>query len=184
MGSASNKVRDPIPSHATLQEVCQTLAAEQAIIDSEQSNIDELQQGVLGDLLQTKAQAFTDNTAFDMFTIPVPDENGVCVEVSLVVFFDDGTDHQVAALKCIVAAVNKGGTVTATVAELPDDEVTALSAGTLTLAIAAAEGADNVLDVSFTANSSLTPTTANCYWKAEVLLSTNGDSLTAVNADA
>jgi len=122
----------------------------------------------------------TDNAAFDLFTIPVADEAGVCIKVDVCVFCDDGTDHQMIPISVLVSAVNKGGTVTATVTELAADAVAA-SAGTLTLAVAAAEGAANILDVYITANTSLTPTTFTCSWLATVL---HGGTVTAVNANA
>lgn len=146
----------------------------------------ELAKVAAGDMEYTADQAITNNTAFDLFTVPVADENGVCLLVEACVFVDDGTDHQMVALSATIVAVNKGGTVSATVAEREDDEVLAESSGgsTLTLAIAAAEGADNVLDVSITANSSLTPTTIQVSWRATVLGSSAGVAITKVNADA
>lgn len=135
---------------------------------------------VAGDVEYTGGQDITDNTAFDLFTIPVPDEAGVVVEVVASVFVDDGTDHQVISLHAHIKAVNKGGSLTAVVTELLADLVAA-SSGTLTLAFAAAEGDDNILNVSITADSSLTPSTMEVDWVARVI---RGGAITPVNDDA
>ena len=164
-----------------LTEVITELAAQEAIGDA---NTTEIANVVMGDVAYTNAQTLTDNTAFDLCTIPVPDENGVCVKVEAAVFADDGTDHQIISILAHVNAVNKGGTVTAVVTEGIADVVADSASGTLTLAVAAAEGDANILDISVTANSSLTPTTFKISWKATVIYSTNGDSLTKVNANA
>lgn len=153
-------------------------------IDTRTTSLETEQAKILmGDVEYTADQAITDNTAFDLCTIPVPDENAVCVEVRAAIYVDDGTNHQCISILAHVKAVNKAGSITAVVTEGIAD-VVAASSGTLTLAVAAAEGADNVLDISITANSSLTPTTMTVSWQAKVLLSSNGDGLTAVNANA
>jgi acyl-coenzyme A thioesterase PaaI-like protein len=139
----------------------------------------------LGDAIATRNQAVTNNTAFDLFTFPLADEQGACWEVRVTGFVDDGTDHQQISLLFHVKAVNKGGTVSASVTEGIAD-VIAGAVGTLTLVGAAAEGAANIVDVSITLNSSLTPTTIQICWEARCIGSS--DALanvgTKVNADA
>lgn len=134
-----------------------------------------------GDFEYSADNTFTDNTAFDLFTVPVAQGSGVALEVVVAVFMSDGTDHQVITLPVHVKAVNKAGTITAVVTELIGDLVAA-SSGTLTLAVAAAEGADDVLDVSMTAVGSLTETVLKVSWKARVIY--GGVAITAVNANA
>lgn len=171
-----------------LQALELQLNTDRTNLGTAESNVTALQTEqaklVGGDIEYKAGQDLTDATAFDLCTIPVPDENGVVVEVEATVFADDGTDHQIVSLKATIAAVNQGGTITAVVGEHEDDEILAASGGTFTLAFAAAEGADNVLDISITANSSLTPTTFKVWWRARVRASTNGDGLTQVNMDA
>ena len=135
---------------------------------------------VPNDEQNTAGQTLTTATAFDLFTIPVPDESGVCVEVRASIFVDDGTDHQIISCLWHVNAVNKGGTVTAVVTEGIAD-VVAASSGTLTLVPAAGEGAANILDVSVTGTTSLTPTTFEIDWQANVI---RGGTITKVNANA
>ena len=184
MGSESARIWDPIPTNAPQSDIAKTVAAEQALLDTAQATLaaQGVQQDkiVPNDIENTANQALTDNTAFDLFTIPVPDESGVVIEVRASIFCDDGTDHQAISILAHICAVNKGGTVTAVVTEGIAD-VVAASSGTLTLVVAAAEGDANILDVSVTANTSLTPSTFVIDWQATVI---RGGALTKVNANA
>ena len=127
--------------------------------------------------------AFTDNVAFDLFTLPLAAAEGVAIEVVVSVFQSDGTDHQVITVPALIKAVNKAGTFTVVVTEEIGDLVAA-SSGTLTLVLAAAEGAANVLDVSMTANTSLTATVSEVSWTARVIAGGASALITKVNADS
>jgi hypothetical protein len=167
-------------------EVKESLSTLETQLNTDRSNLDIVLPVAAGKTgIYTDNQAVTDGTAFDLFTCPIADEQGVCIEVRVAGYIDDGTDHQMISLVFHVNAVNKGGTVTAVVTEALAD-VVAASSGTLTLAGAAAEGAANVLDVSVTLTSSLTSTTSQISWEARVIGASAAASkvLTAVNADA
>jgi len=159
------------------------LNADRVIADAVETKLGQFSDA--GNPLSTQSQALTDNTAFDLFTFPLADEQGACWEVRATIYADDGTDHQMISLLFHVNAINQGGTVTAVVTEGIAD-VVAASGGTLTLAGAAAEGDANIVDVSITANSSLTPTTLTVDWEARCIGSSAAASRvgTKVNANA
>lgn len=110
-----------------------------------------------------KALTETVATAFVRIGVPSGSHTGVTVDYTLVA--DDATDFQSRAGSLIVAAVNKGGTVTCaitrpdggtTVNETTDAGVT--SAGTLAHTFTCAASGNNV-DILDNATSSLTQTT-------------------------
>lgn len=74
---------------------------------------------------------------------------------------NNGTDFQSRSGAANFNAVNKGGTVTASITPLTED--VAVSAGTLTVTWTAVANGNSV-DLKANATSSLTPTVLECYW--------------------
>ena len=110
-------------------------------------------------------KTLTESAATAVVRIPVAALSGTGGRLLYRVFAADATDIQVREGEIRFAVVNKAGTETCTLSaasEVADGSVAAISAGTLTYAIAADTATPtNGCDITFNAVSSLTQTTLN-----------------------
>lgn len=94
-------------------------------------------------------------TTFAATTIPTSGIGGGYIYVTIEA--NDGTDFQSRTLRLVWSAVNKAGTITATIST--PEEVVAVSSGTLTATITAVDAGSGLLQFKANAVSSLTQTT-------------------------
>lgn len=105
----------------------------------------------------SKTKTLTESVDTGYIDIAVTAGQRISGEIIYEVFASDATDHQVLTGKVIYAAVNKGGTVTASIGEA-STPVSALSSGTLTATNTVLAGTDKIT-VRTNAVSSLTQST-------------------------
>lgn len=116
----------------------------------------------------------TESSATTIVTVAVAAGEYVSFDMYSTVFASDGTDHQSLPTRLNVSAVNKAGTVTATITAI--DGTTAASAGTLTCTYTAAASGNNVI-VQANAVSSLSQTILRSKWSINAL---NGNGTAAI----
>lgn len=120
-------------------------------------------------------KSLTESTATVVCNVALASSKYVGGELIVTTHADDGTDFQAITEHFTFAAVNKGGTVTATIQATPSTSTTAASAGTLTTTWTAVANGNGV-DIKNSAVSSLTQTTLKCQWQLRL----NGDGTAAV----
>lgn len=113
-----------------------------------------------------KAVTLTDATATTFANIAVASSKFAGATLTCTVTARDATDFQSLTSIVRVDAVNKAGTVTATVTQT--DNTTAASAGTLTCAYTVA-ASGNTFDIKANADTSLTPTAMSITWMITAL---------------
>lgn len=106
-----------------------------------------------------------DNTATSIVRLAVPAASGTGGILAWTVFVDDGTDHQAYSGSVYISAVAKLTAETCTDPTIIGTALLSASSGTLTCTYACDEAAGtNLVDIDFTCNTSLTPTTMNIAW--------------------
>lgn len=105
------------------------------------------------------AKTIVDGAATALFNVGVAALGMVGGFVDFMVRATDDTDMQVICGRVVYSAVNKAGTITATVTYTTAPEAKAVSAGTLTLSFTAAENPADTLEVRVQPTGSLTETT-------------------------
>lgn len=123
-----------------------------------------------------KAVALTESTATTFANIAIASSKFAGAVIHSTVNAGDSTDFQALTSVVNVSAVNKAGTVTATLTQV--DGTTAASSGTLTCTYTAVANGNSV-DIKANAVSSLTQTTLNATW---AIVSLNGDGTSVVTA--
>jgi hypothetical protein len=118
----------------------------------------------------------TESVATTIVTVAVAAGEYASFSLFSTAFASDGTDHQALGSRLNVNAVNKAGTVTATITAV--DGTTAASAGTLTCTYTAAASGNNVI-VQANAVSSLSQTILRSKWCIDAL---NGNGTAAITA--
>lgn len=114
-------------------------------------------------ILGSKTTTLTETTDTNAIDVAVANNTRVSGEVIYEVYASDATDYQVLSGTVRYSAVNKGGTVTASISEV-GSQTTALSAGTLTASNTVLTGA-NKITIRCNATSSLTQTTLEIRWR-------------------
>lgn len=104
-------------------------------------------------------KTIVDGAATALFNVACAALAGIGGFIDFVVFASDGVDMQVIAGRAAYGAVNKAGTVTATITYTTAPEAKAVSAGTLTLAFTAAENPADTVEFRVQPTGSLTETT-------------------------
>lgn len=134
--------------------------------DKDQNKTDYQAYSVVG-LTGKYTVTLTESSATTVLTIPVADNTSVAGTLQGKVFASDGTNHQVRSMLLRYAVVNEADDETCALtdadgttanAETNDGNVSAITSGTLTYAIACTEGTNSVT-ITFNAVSSLTQTT-------------------------
>lgn len=120
--------------------------------------------------LQGGEIALTDDTATTVARIALSSGGAMGGTLTVVCIATDGTDHQAVTEVIRWAAVNKAGTITASIDAADAEIVSALSTGTLTTAWTAVDAGGGNLDLQVQANTSLTPTSMT----ARVITATGG----------
>lgn len=123
-----------------------------------------------------KGVSLTESTATLYASLSLASSKFLGATLTCTVDADDGTDFQSLTSLVRIDAVNKAGTVTATLTQT--DNTTAASAGTLTCTYTAVANGNNV-DLKANAVSSLTQTTLKVRWAITGL---NSDSIATVTA--
>lgn len=103
----------------------------------------------------------TESAATTIASITLAAGTVVGLEVSATTDANDGTDFQALTSRLIISAVNKGGTITATISQV--NGTTAASAGTLTSTYTVVASGNNI-QIQCNAVSSLTQTILRCRW--------------------
>lgn len=120
-------------------------------------------------------KTLTESSATIVLNVALATGKYIGGELIVTTHADDGTDFQAITEHFVFTAVNKAGTVTATIQAAPSSSTTAASAGTLTTAWTAVANGNGV-DIKNTAVSSLVQTTLKCQWHLRL----NGDGTAAV----
>lgn len=118
----------------------------------------------------------TESTATTCASVAIASGKIAGVRLVCTVYANDGTDYQSISSDVRVDAVNKAGTVTATISQT--DNTTAASAGTLSVTYTAAANG-NAVDIKANAVSSLTQTVLRCKWQIVALNSDDVGTITA-----
>lgn len=108
-------------------------------------------------------KTLTESSATAFIRVNIPSSTVTGGEILITVEANDGTDFQSRTLRFIWSAVNKSGTITATV-QTPEEAV-AVSAGTLTVTIDTNDAGSGNLDFRANAVSSLTQTVLRCSYQ-------------------
>lgn len=108
-------------------------------------------------------KTLTESSATPFVRINIPSGTVTGGEIIITVEANDATDYQSRTLRFIWSAVNKVGTITATV-QTPEEAV-AVSTGTLTVTIDTNDAGSGNLDFRANAVSSLTQTTLRCSYQ-------------------
>lgn len=112
-----------------------------------------------------RTNVLTDATATSVLWIAVANTNAVSGDLSYEIFATDGTDTQVIKGRTQFGAAAKTTTVTCNVSDV---QITPLcTAGTLSATVAANVATNNVLAISFNADTSLTTTNLTARWRIE-----------------
>ena len=106
----------------------------------------------------------TESTATIVVNVSVAAGKYIGGELIVTTHADDATDFQAITEHLTFSAVNKGGTVTATIQAAPSTSTTAASAGTLTTTWTAVANGNSV-DIKNDAASSLTQTALKCSYQ-------------------
>lgn len=123
-----------------------------------------------------KPTTLTESSATLFANIAIAAAKYVGAKLVCTVFASDATDHQSLTSDVAIQAVNKGGTVTATVTQV--DSTTAASSGTLTATYTVVANGNGV-DIKCNAVSSLTQTTLSVKWSIVSLNSNDAGVVTA-----
>ena len=119
------------------------------------------------EMVAAKFVDLTSATATTLFTITVGTASYTGITIDCTVFASDSTDHQVLHSVVNVAAVNKAGTITATVTQV--DGAATNSAGTLTpVTYSVTDNGSGILAVKVAATSSLSETILRAKWQARI----------------
>lgn len=118
----------------------------------------------------------TESTATTCASVAIASGKIAGVRLVCTVYANDGTDYQSISSDVRVDAVNKAGTVTATISQT--DNTTAASAGTLSVTYTAAANG-NAVDIKANAVSSLTQTVLRCKWQIVAINSDDVGTITA-----
>jgi hypothetical protein len=124
--------------------------------------------GSAGKIVKT----LTESTATAVIDIPVVSGAGTGGQLNYTIFASDANERQTLFGRIVFAVENKGGALTCTLGTA--EEVTALSAGTLTNTVTCV-AATNAVDLKLNAVSSLTQTTLESY--STLILSGPGEPL-------
>lgn len=128
--------------------------------------------------ISAKFVDLTESTATTIFNLPFATATYVGLQVTATTFASDGTDHQAITDTFNISAVNKAGTVTATITAAPITSTTAASsvATLATTWTVVANGAS--IDVKCSAVSSLTQTVLRTKWMIVALNSNDAATVT------
>lgn len=119
------------------------------------------------EMVAAKFVDLTSATATTLFTVTVGTASYIGITVDATVFASDSTDHQALHSVVNISAVNKAGTITATVTQV--DGTVAASAGTLTpVTYTVTDNGSGVMALKVAATSSLTETVLRGKWQARI----------------
>lgn len=124
-----------------------------------------------------KHVVLTEGSATTIANITCASGKSIAGEISASVNADDGTNFQMVETNLKFAAVNKSGTITASIDQVQGTVAT--SSGTLTPVTFTIVANGNSVDIKCAATSSLTQTTLNCEW---AILALNGNAAAVVTA--
>jgi len=124
-----------------------------------------------GQLKGGQSKTLTDNTATAFVRLTMSSGSTIGGTITYQVGATDGTDYQSRSGIVPFSAVDKGGTITCTIATVDGaTEVVAASAGTLTNnAFTCADAGSNLLELRANMDSSLSSPTVTMKWQAEVI---------------
>lgn len=121
-------------------------------------------------------KALTEASATTFVTITVPSGSSASGKIQYSIEANDATDFQIRSGELYFSAVNKAGTITATLFRAQGsttvDNTTdgvAVSTGTLTNTFTAVDGGSGALQIKANATSSLTQTTLQIRYRVEIL---------------
>ncbi len=118
--------------------------------------------------VSAKEVALTESSATLVFNVSIASGKSASIRVFASTRADDSTNFQERNDSFVVTAVNKGGSVTASISTIgTGDTSAALSSGTLTTTWTAVANGSSV-DIKNSAVSSLTQTTLNTAWRADI----------------
>lgn len=121
-----------------------------------------------------KPVALVEGSDTTVLNIALPSGKYFGATIAVTVYATDGTDTQSITTIAVVDAVNKAGTITATVT--PTQNTTAASAGTLTATVTAAGIASTSVNIKINATSSLSQTTLTAMLSATAINSNVTDT--------
>lgn len=125
-------------------------------------------------------KTLTDGVATSIVRIPVANNSYAAGEVIYEIYATDGTDMQVRSSRIRYAMTNKAGTEACNIAAMDgtaatnqtdDDNVSSITAGTLTYDVTCTNVAADTMDIQFRAVSSLTETTLRAKYSVKHLSS-------------
>jgi len=108
----------------------------------------------------------TESTATTIANVAIPQGDVISIMLHATTSAGDATERQVVGDNVMISAVNKAGTITATVSAA-SPTATAASSGTLTTTWTAVASGDSI-DIKCNAVSSLTQTFLRCRWQANI----------------